>query len=172
MAGAGLLPLGAQAASLGDLFPPKKASCFVATYDGAHLARNPKQAVVAIRVVTVPEHASADGTADMVMLDLDITLRGRKQPFRAVGLNCFREDGDAWRCQERVCNPRNIEVKAESADTLLLDLHQRNGDQLKPGGLMLRSECGAADVERVTKLTLGSADQTFKLQRMSAAACR
>ncbi len=170
---AGLMPATpAQPATLGDLFPPGAASCFVATYDSGHLARNPKQTVGAVRLVTVPEHATTSGVNDTVILDLDVTLRSRKKPFAAVGLNCLRHDGDVWSCQERVCNPRFIEVTAENANALTLDLRQRDGDKRRPGGLTLRGECGSREIEKVTRLTLGAADQIFRLKRAPAAACR
>jgi hypothetical protein len=161
-----------RAASLGNLFPAETASCFVATFDNSHLARNPKQTVVTVRIATVPEHVSVKAPLEMVILDLDLSLRGRKKPFTAVGLTCHRGDGDVWSCHERRCNPRYIEVTAHSPDALTLDLRQRDGGRLKAGGLTLKSECGAAEVEKVSKLALGAADQVFRLKRAPASACR
>jgi hypothetical protein len=164
-------PTTAQAATLGELMATDDRHCFVAAFDSKHLARHRKQKVTAVRLSTKAEH-TAEQAREMIMFELAVSLRGSKRRLEAVGLNCFKGAGDTWSCQEATCNGRAIGLAVEG-EGLVLDLMQRReGNPTQPGGLTLRSACGAPEVEKQTWLTLGVADQMFRLKRAEAAACR
>jgi hypothetical protein len=161
----------ASAATLGDLMAADGRHCFVASFDDKHLVRHRRQKVTAIRLSTKAEH-TVDQAREMIMFELALSVRGSKRRLEAAGLNCFKGADDTWSCQEATCNGRAIGLAVEGED-LVLDLMQRREDEpARPGGLTLRSACGAPEVEKQTWLRLGAADQMFRLRRAAIAACR
>jgi hypothetical protein len=164
-------PESVQAATLGDLMSTDGRHCFVASFDDKHLARYRKQQVTAIRLSTKAE-PTADQAREMIMFELAVSVRGSKRLLAGVGLNCFKGADDTWSCQEATCNGRAIGLVVEG-EGLMLDLMQRrDGESTRPGDLTLLSACGAPEVEKQTWLTLGAADQMFRLKRDAVAVCR
>ena len=159
-----------RAATLGELFPAGGATCFAAQYDGKHLDRHPRQRIAGVRLSTAADSSPAGQPVDLLLLDLDIVLRGNAKRQKTVGVICLKQADETWRCNEHTCNGRTIELKAESGE-LVLDLHDRNGP-VRPGTLTLRSACESQAVEMRTELKLGNADQVFRLKRASAETCR
>jgi hypothetical protein len=134
-----VLPLASgRAATLGELFPAA-AACFAVRHDEKRLAGN--QRISAIRLSTPAESADAKKPRELIIFELDVTLRGDSKRMKTVGVICFRQDDYSWRCNEHTCNGRAIELKVETPDTLVLDLHERKDGVSRTGSLMMQGAC-------------------------------
>lgn len=165
-----MLAAGAQAATLGEIFPPGAATCFAVQYDGRHLDRSANQQIIAVRLSTPADPAIAGKPADLIILELDVTLRASRTRTKTTGVICFRQADETWRCNQHTCNGQPVDLRPEGADGVVLDF--RRGNPGRGVDLIVQGACGAQDVERQRQLTLGRADQLFRLKRMPAAACR
>jgi len=154
-----MLAAGAEAATLGELFPPGVASC----YESSRGPRPPVgNKIDKLWLFASLEHLKQDKPGDLIMLGINVRLRNWKR-MKTVGLICFRQADETWRCNERTCNGRTILLKVEGADKLALDLQ---------GGLTLQDACGSQDTEKQSQLDLARFDQMFRLKRTFWAACR
>src|SRR5262245_38062480 len=103
-----VMPITGRAATLGDLFPSGAAACFAVQQDAKHLERNPRQRIAAVRLSSPADPSRAGDPADLLMLDLDVSLRGGAKRTKTVGVICLKQADETWRCNEHTCNGRAI----------------------------------------------------------------
>jgi hypothetical protein len=108
------------------------------------------------------EHIKQDKPGDLIMLELEVRLRNWKR-MKTVGLVCFKQTDETWRCNEHTCNGRSVLLNVAGPDMLTLDLQ---------GGLTLQDACGSHNTEKRAQLELARLDQRFRLKRTFWAACR
>lgn len=160
---------------------PIEPACYARTYDAAHLAANPAQRTLSIRVSFASEHIPGGTAAGMQsFVRIEMTRRGSRTPIRAIGT-----------CVESASANRGVDGKK------LIAAYPKEaglacviaGESLdEEGGMLLLDPTGGvlrayfddslvmrhgAEVSRDKGrwIELGRADRIFRLERIPAAAC-
>ncbi len=142
------------------LLPHDVNFCFARTYDAAHLARNPKQQIVELRLGARAGwnvHGQRDLPYHDIIVALDVRTRAGAKPNLVLGSCSDYEESNEPGAErglhcELVCNGDRLVVDALDANTIVV----RNRG--------LRTSCERAPIG-------GKADAVFHLRRQALAVC-
>jgi len=144
---------------------PGERVCFARTYDAAHLAKNPKQTVSAIKfflsyIKHDPDQYRKDGQRNYYF-NLEVRFRDRPRKAFTTGGDCFPGDG-VIRCNVD-CDGGGVQVRWDrKPDRILVDVEKT--------GYIRLAECGGEE-DKSRELRPGADDRTFLLTRLRADAC-
>jgi hypothetical protein len=163
---------------------PDARACFERTYDAAHLARNPAQTVMRIRISVSREPMPGSTiTTPRDYLRVELARRGDPEVRRAVGLCEHPFGGERLDARGQVAN-----LGGPGARCLLTGESHMNAEEgndggevdirPEPGGLFvrvsspLRLRTGVlVSVDKGREVRLAGTDRAFRLRALPAAAC-
>ncbi len=159
-------------------------ACFERVYDAAHLAKNPGQTIVRIRISVSREPMPGSTiTTPRDYLRVELTRRGDPEVRRAVGLCEHPFGGERLDARGRVTN-----LGGPGARCLLTGEDPMNAEEGNDGGEVdIRPEAGGlfarvssplrlrtggmVSVDKGREFKLVAADRTFRLRALPVTAC-
>lgn len=157
------LPAAAASRPLVRDLPSEKSVCWERVYDAAHLAANPTQKTLTVRLQSaIFDNGAANNASVSTMVSFTFRDFGkRNQGYRNMGY--CRAQGDGLSCPSDWGRAGRWSIR-KSGDELVLTAH----------GLALNPDTYDAEelAPDALRLPAGGADRVWKLRRVADAACK